>query len=103
MRYETIDHAWEDETRTRIVTASEPFSGYITGALLADTMLVLWTHNAALPRRPMVGVITGQVLRPETVVGQAQPRFAGVAGAEVMARDDLAQRRQARLFRAHGR
>lgn len=89
--YETLDHAWEEGTgpNAKVVTASPPFSGYVIGGLTAGLVFLAWTFNQALPRKPMVGTITGKVVRPVFVQGEVMPRYVGVEGATVQAVDVL--------------
>ena len=70
VRFETLDHAWEGGTgaNAKVVTASFPLAGYVVGGLTAGLVMLAWTFDQALPRRPIVGVITGQRTRHRGLV-----------------------------------
>lgn len=92
-----------DAADKKVVTASFPFGGFVTpfGALTAGfSLLALQTShfllmrhfNSAVPRVSPWGVITGRVVQPVPVAGQAgQYRYEGVAGCTIR-REDVQSR-----------
>ncbi len=85
---EVIDEAKVEGSgsATGVVTASPPFPGMVGPATGALMMLGLsWSYSATLISRPVVGVVTGKVLRTKWGTGGAE--FEPVAGAIVSATD----------------
>lgn len=99
--YETIDYAdVEGEgDNAKVVTASEPFSGYINsingyrfqgidglgaiGSQLTNYAILMFHFDLALPGRALGGVITGRVVRPRFDPATGTTVYDGVAGALV--------------------
>lgn len=104
--FETIDHAFVEGqgSAAKVVTASAPFPGFITGmgallnnpatsglaANLEDNYFYLeWSNDRLLPGIASQGVMVGKVRR--TVPpgpGQADPTYTGIGGAMVYLSDD---------------
>ena len=96
--YETLDHAFIDQSTGKIVSASPPFSGYtdsiggfdLTGGIFqAQTVfnILMWTENQLLPGKSALGVITGKVQRTVWNPGAQTPTYMPIAGALVSLAD----------------
>ena len=106
--YETLDHGTVEGTgaTAKVVTASPPFAGYIqsidgygpmgvtgglAGGVLTSYAILMWTFDQVAPGRPVPGMVTGKVLRPQAVAGQLEPVYVPVAGALVSGVDSTGQ------------
>jgi RHS repeat-associated protein len=96
--YQTLDQAFIEgpPAARKVVTASDPFSGYIdslgslafsptagmaVAPVLASYAILMWTFDQAQPAKPLPGVITGMVRRvTQTPEG---PVFTPIEGAAV--------------------
>lgn len=110
--FETLDNAFVEGTgaNARVVTASFPFTGYKDGWNQWNSLgpgmaamgfgqvgnmgtchaILMWTHQALLPGRPIGGVIVGKILRPRFEPGAATPVYDGVPGVLVKREDSPA-------------
>ena len=92
--FEVVDHAFiqEKDGVKKVVTASPPFLG-LAVVLLAETLILAWSFEAALTALSSQGGVTGRVLRPQwnpndpTSQDPAGLTYLPVEGAEVTAID----------------
>jgi RHS repeat-associated protein len=93
--FEAVDHAFVQGTGAdaRVVTASFPFATawhsfntWLPEGVIATQeaqFYLMWTYDAQLPGKPLIGVVSGRVLRPRFEKGNPTPVIDGVAGAIV--------------------
>ena len=102
--FETLDHAFVEGKgdNRRVVTASYPYSGYVTSFGSVDAQgnltstgpayaLLMWSYQPLLLRKPLPGVITGKVLRVKWNPGVEIPEYEGVPNAVVSGVDNAGQ------------